>query len=210
MATLSDQAYEKIKEMILEAEPGTFFSVRKCANDLNCSYTPTREALLRLHAEGMLKLVPKVGFFTVQMDLRDLTDIYQSRECVEQYVLPKVLPYLTEKDIQHLWEQVDIQEKALEQGDSNQYSDADVEFHSYLVNLLNNKRLSEFYQNIRSQSRVASNSVITDHSQKPVEEHKQFMHFVEERNYEAALQVLQQHIRDAIKRMQEGYIRIGL
>ena len=86
MATLSEQAYEKIREMVLKAEPGTFLSVRKCAADLGFSYTPTREALRRLNAEGMLELVPKVGFFTARMDLRDITDIYQSRECIEQYI----------------------------------------------------------------------------------------------------------------------------
>ena len=31
MATLSEQAYDKIKEFVLKAEPGTFLSVRKCA-----------------------------------------------------------------------------------------------------------------------------------------------------------------------------------
>ena len=37
MATLSEQAYEKIREMVLKAEPGTFLSVRKCAADLGFS-----------------------------------------------------------------------------------------------------------------------------------------------------------------------------
>ena len=58
--------------------------------------------LLKLHSEGMLSLVPNVGFFTVRMDLRDITDIYQSRECVEQYVLPLVVSHITEKDKEHL------------------------------------------------------------------------------------------------------------
>lgn len=55
--------YEQIKELVLKAEPDTFLSVRKCADELNFTYTPTREAL----------------------------------ECVEQYVLPLILPKLTKK-----------------------------------------------------------------------------------------------------------------
>ena len=133
MATRSEQAYERLKDVILEAEPDTFFSVRKCAEELNFSYTPTREALLRLHSEGMLRLVPKVGFFTVRMDLRDITDIYQSRECVEQYVLPVVIPHLTDKDKKILRQKIDEQEEALNRGDFAKYSEVDSEFHCYMI-----------------------------------------------------------------------------
>lgn len=209
MAALSEQAYERIKDMVLKAEPGTFFSVRKCANDLQISYTPTREALLRLNAEGMLRLVPNVGFFTAQMDLRDITDIYQSRECVEQYVLPLIFPHLTEKDLEHLWEQVNIQERAVEKGDFDQYTDSDIEFHCYLIDKLNNRRLMEFYHNICSRYRSASNSLITDNSQPPIEEHKQFLHSIEKGDYTKALQYMRQHTQESIKRMQRGYIQIG-
>ncbi|MDM8124657.1 GntR family transcriptional regulator [Mediterraneibacter glycyrrhizinilyticus] len=209
MATLSEQAYEKIREMVLKAEPGTFLSVRKCAADLGFSYTPTREALRRLNAEGMLELVPKVGFFTARMDLRDITDIYQSRECIEQYVLPIVITKLTDKDKKYLWIQIDRQEKALNDGDIEQYNAADTDFHCYLINLLNNRRLSEFYDNIRTQYRAASNSVVTDHNLLPIQEHKTFMTHIENGEYEEAMQVIKQHTKDAIKRMQDGFVRIG-
>lgn len=210
MASLSEQAYEKLRQLVLEAEPGTFFSVRKCANELNFSYTPTREALLRLHSEGMLKLVPQVGFFTVQMDLRDITDIYQSRECVEQYVLPLVIPHLSERDKEYLYGKIAEQEKALEKGDFTTYTEVDSDFHCYLINLLNNKRLTEFYENIRSQYRAASNTVAADHSRIPIEEHKEFMKFVEDGKYQEAVEVIRNHTKDAIKRMQNGFVRIGM
>lgn len=209
MATLSEQAYEQIRELVLKAEPGTFFSVRKCAGDLGFSYTPTREALRRLNAEGMLELVPKVGFFTVRMDLRDIMDIYQSRECVEQYVLPLVVTKLTEKDKKYLWKQIERQEKALNDGDMEEYNTADTDFHCYLIDLLNNRRLSEFYGNIRTQYRAASNSVVTDHNMLPIQEHKTFMEHIENCEYEEAVQVIKQHTKDAIKRMQDGFVRIG-
>lgn len=209
MASLSEQAYERLKEMVLNAEPDTFFSVRKCAEDLNFSYTPTREALLRLHSEGMLRLVPKVGFFTVRMDLRDIADIYQSRECVEQYVLPLVIPHLTEADKEVLRQKVAEQEQAFEDRDFGKYSEADSDFHCYLISLLNNKRLTDFYETIRSQYRAASNSVVEEHSRVPIEEHKQFLQLVDEERYEEAVEVIRHHTSDAIKRMQDGFVRIG-
>ncbi len=210
MASLSEKAYEQLKELVIKAEPGTFFSVRKCAEDLELSYTPTREALLQLHSEGMLRLVPKVGFFTVRMDMRDITDIYQSRDCVERYVIPLVITHLTVQNKQFLWHKIKQQEEALEKLDFTSYSKVDSEFHCYLIGLLNNQRLLEFYQNIRSQYRAASNGVVVEHSKIPIEEHKEFMELIEKEKYDEAAEVMYQHTKNAIKRMQEGFVRIGI
>lgn len=210
MATLSEQAYERLKERVLKAEPDTFFSVRKCAEELDFSYTPTREALLRLNAEGMLRLVPKVGFFTVRMDLRDIMDIYQSRECIEQYVIPLVIPHLTDQDKKILRAKIESQEEARKKGDFMAYSQTDAEFHCYLIDLLNNKRISEFYANIRSQYQAAASSTDAEPTRTPIEEHRQFMDLVDEGKYKEAVEVLEKHTSGAIKRMQEGFVRIGV
>ena len=81
-------------------------------------------------------------FFTVRMGPAGYYGyLPRARECVEQYVLPLVVSHITEKDKEHLWKQIDRQEKALNDGDMDQYNDADTEFHCYLINLLNNRRL---------------------------------------------------------------------
>lgn len=209
MASLSEQAYRKLKDMVIEAPPGTFFSVRKCAEELELSYTPTREALLRLHSEGLLNLIPKVGFFTAQMNLRDITDIHQSRECIEKYVLPIVLPHLRQEDKDILYSFLEEQKQALEAGDSNLSSEKDVEFHCYLIDLLNNKRISDFYRSIRSQYRAGTNNLVKKSTMVPLEEHKKFMRLIEEGRYEEAVRVMEEHGRNAIQRMREGFVRIG-
>lgn len=209
MASLSEIAYKKLKDMVIEAPPGTFFSVRKCAGELDLSYTPTREALLRLHSEGLLNLVPKVGFFTTQMDLRDIADIHQSRECIEKYVLPMVLPHLRQEDREILYRIIEEQEQALERGDTAASSEKDVEFHCYLIDLLNNKRISEFYRSIRSQYRAGASNLVKEHSRVPIEEHRRFMELVEAGRYEEAVRAMEEHGRNAIQRMREGFVRIG-
>ncbi len=53
---LSDQAYERLLDMILSGEltAGTILQERKLADALNISRTPTREALNRLESEGLV------------------------------------------------------------------------------------------------------------------------------------------------------------
>lgn len=78
-----------------------------------------------------------------------------------------------EKDLKFLEHKIDEQEQALEKQDFTRYSEADSEFHCYMVDLLNNRRLSEFYANIRIQYRAASNSTATEHSKVPIQEHRE-------------------------------------
>ena len=54
--SLSDQAYERLLDMILSGElaSGTILQERRLAEALNISRTPTREALGRLESEGLV------------------------------------------------------------------------------------------------------------------------------------------------------------
>jgi DNA-binding GntR family transcriptional regulator len=54
--SLSDQAYERLLDMILSGElaGGSILQERRLADALNISRTPTREALARLESEGLV------------------------------------------------------------------------------------------------------------------------------------------------------------
>lgn len=210
MSSLSDKAYETLKEVVIEAEEGTFFSVRKSAGELGLSYTPVREALLKLHSEGLLDLVPNVGFFVARMDMRTIVNIYQSRECVEKYVLPMVVDKITGKDLEVLHGLIQKQKDAMKESNISLYTEMDAEFHCYIIDLLHNKQLSEFYKSVRGQYRVGSKKIIQSHSGTPIHEHEEFLNLVKQKKFQEALDCYYEHGAAAVERMKEGYVRIGL
>ncbi|SHJ79404.1 GntR family transcriptional regulator [Hespellia stercorisuis] len=210
MTTLKKQAYRALKQQVMEAEPSTIFSVRKSAGELGLSYTPVREALVELQSEGVLEVIPNVGFSVVKIDMRAIQNIYQSRECVEQYVLPKIIDKIDTDDIMILRAYIIRQKKAMEQGDISRYTEVDAQFHIYLIDLLQNRQLSDFYQSIRNQYRMGSKKIVKKHSSIPIEEHERFLDLVEEQKYQEALSCMQEHLDAAIERMKEGYVQIGV
>lgn len=210
MPALKELAYEKLKEQVIEAEPGTIFSVRKSARELEFSYTPVREALIKLQTEGLLEVIPNVGFSVVRMDMKSIQNIYQSRECVERYVLPLIIDKISEDDIMILKAFIAKQRKAMEDKDFSKYTEVDAEFHVYLIDLLQNKQLSDFYKSVRSHYRVGSIKMIKEHSILPIQEHERFIELVEEKKYEEALQCMYDHTTVAVERMKEGYVQIGV
>ena len=207
--SLSDKAYESLKNMAMEADAGEFFSVRKCAAALGLSYTPVREALLRLNSEGLLELIPNVGFFAVRMDMRKIVNIYQSRECVERYVLPLVIEKITQDDLVILRTYIKQQREAMEQSDIVQYTKLDEKFHCYIIDLFQNRLLSDFYRNIRGQYQIGSRKIVKNHSMIPVDEHDTFLDMVEAKEFDKALKVFSDHATAALERMREGFVQIG-
>ncbi len=210
MPTLKDQAYESLKEEIMDAEPGTVFSVRKSAKDLGLSYTPVREALVKLQNEGLLEVSSSAGFSVPKIDMKTIQNISQSRQCVEQFVLPKIIDQIEEDDILVLKSFIVKQKRAMERKDISAYTEVDAEFHIYLINLLRNKQLSDFYRSVRSQYRVGSRKIVKEHSSLPIEEHEKFLKLVEEKKYEEALECMYQHTSAAVERMKDGYVQIGM
>lgn len=210
MSTLKKQAYETLKNQIMEAEPGAVFTVRKSAEELGLSYTPVREALLKLKNEGILNLNPNTGFSVVELDMRAIQNIYQSRECVEHYVMPLVIERLDEDDLRILNSLVLKQKKAMEEGDTSLYTEMDAEFHVYLIDKLQNQQISDFYRRVRSQYRIGSKMIVKNHSSLPIKEHERFLELVKTKQFDEAMKCLYDHTSSAVERMKDGYVQIGL
>ena len=72
-------AYARIKELVVNYRfgPGEHLQINELSEQLNVSVTPVREALSRLHAEGLIASVPHRGFFTKNLDVKELRDLYE-------------------------------------------------------------------------------------------------------------------------------------
>ena len=81
----SDWAYEMIHEAISEGmiEPGQRVMETELSAWLRISRTPTREAMLRLQAEGMLEPAAGGGLAVALYDLRAIAEFYTMREALE-------------------------------------------------------------------------------------------------------------------------------
>lgn len=72
-------AYARIKELVVNYRfgPGEHLQINELSEQLNVSVTPVREALSRLHAEGLIASVPHRGFFTKNLDVKELRDLHE-------------------------------------------------------------------------------------------------------------------------------------
>lgn len=204
---LSDEAYVQLKESIASAEYGVYISARQFADEIGMSYTPVREAFLRLQKEGLLKQVPNVGFFVQSLDLQDIMQIFQVRECLELFVISSIFDNLTEEHFGRIEACIAAQEEALERRDMKEYMLKDIEIHEICFELYGNKFFSELYHNVRERYMLCSNKLAQTGSGDAINEHKQLLASMRSGDKAVAAATLMEHISNAKARIRDGYIR---
>lgn len=203
--SLSDRAYRMIKEMILNLDEGQHLSMRDLANQMGMSYTPVREAFHRLKNEGLLDHSPNIGFFVPRMDIIDIMQIFQVRECVEVFVLDRAFSMLTPENVANLNKYVELQTEYLLKGEIREYMRADEQFHMEFFKIYNNPHFTNLIKTVRQQYLVCSQS-INRGGTIAIAEHKEIAQRIAAGDKENAVRLLEEHIVAAKQRMKEGYI----
>ncbi len=207
--SLSDVAYHALKEKIISLGGGSYISARQFATEVGLSYTPVREAFLRLQREGTLKLIPNVGFFINTFDITELIQIFQARECTELFVLEKAFDQIKKEHIEQM-KKINTQlDQALSRGDIVAYQQLDIKLHEIIFLIYGNKHLLMFYRNIREQYMLCSVKVAKSQSNTAILEHAEFIASIEARDKEKAISDLKKNISQARERMIEGYINVN-
>jgi DNA-binding GntR family transcriptional regulator len=69
--------YDLVAERHLRILPGAHLHIDELSDRVRVSATPVRQALERLHGEGLIDCIPKRGFFAKVPDVAELQDLYE-------------------------------------------------------------------------------------------------------------------------------------
>jgi DNA-binding GntR family transcriptional regulator len=85
--TLGEQAYQRLREMIvhLDLAPGDVLSEDDLRVRLGIGRTPIREALQRLAREHFVTVIPRRGMFVAGIDVSELSMLFETRTVLEPY-----------------------------------------------------------------------------------------------------------------------------
>ena len=98
--SLSDQAYYRIRELIvtLELAPGSLVSERELMGRLGVGRTPVREALRALARDRLVEVYPRRGMFVSGVDVRDLAGLSEVRNALEPHAARLAAERATDAD----------------------------------------------------------------------------------------------------------------
>lgn len=155
---LSEQAYNKLKCMILENKfrINQQLLVDEAVEICGFSRTPVREALLRLQQDGLIKLHPRHGLKICALSRRDVEELYELIAHLEVMALDICISKgLTQAQLDILRDYTAKMEQALDNNDIQQWAIHDFAFHDQIFQYTENSRLIETARKYNEQISVA-------------------------------------------------------
>jgi DNA-binding GntR family transcriptional regulator len=106
VATAQQHAVDALRGLIVGGalRPGARVNQEDLAADLGLSVAPIREALRVLEQEGQLTYLPRRGYFVTELNVADLTEIYELRAVLEERAARHALPVLDDEALERVRE----------------------------------------------------------------------------------------------------------
>lgn len=195
-------AYEELRSRFDNRlyPPGTFLSERQLAEELGMSKTPVKAALERLELEGFITVSPQSGIVVRELNLDELTQMYQMRQALDGYILRSLAGRLTNEQLAQ-WELNLQRYAAAEEGAPESLRDAvllDAEFHLLPSQFLGNKLIINTMQQFSVQIFQVINRVFSrlpSRVSQSLIEHREIVDAVRQGKGELARELGEIHLR---------------
>ncbi|MET7679281.1 GntR family transcriptional regulator [Streptomyces sp. NPDC005423] len=194
----AERVYAHVKQGVLDRryEGGTLLTEGELAEAVGVSRTPVREALLRLEAEGLLRLYPKKGALVLPVSSQEIADVVETRQLVEAHAARKAVP-APPALIRRLEELLDRQKAQAAAGDLAAAAVTDRSFHAEIVRSGGNDILSRLYDQLRDRQLRMGVAVMHSHPDriaKTLTEHEEILEALRAGDAEAAVSVVHRHV----------------
>jgi len=153
---LADRAYDALKGSLQSGAypPGSFLSERQLARSLGMSKTPLKSALVRLEAEGFIKISPQQGIVVREPSVQEVLELFDLREAIETFAVGRIAGRLTAGQIAALRRNIREQAAAVKAANVAESTRLDTEFHTMLSGLLGNRELSQILTRMREKLHI--------------------------------------------------------
>jgi DNA-binding GntR family transcriptional regulator len=202
-------AYEMIKEAILSGEllPNQQISLSTLAKQLGVSIIPVNHAIRRLISEGLVKQDPHHSPFVEEFSADAVKEVLTIRYHLEELALKEAIPFIGEKEIAELRNQIDCMEEKVVAHDMHAYGIANRAFHMKIYSYCPYPLLYELIDDLwnkaelnRSRSVFSLVHNMAEHSQ---EDHQKLLDLVEQKKTDEAIEFLRKHRAYSRKKLLE-------
>ena len=143
---MANQAYEYLYNKIIRCEylPGMEINEKFLVDETGIGRTPLREALLLLQKAGLVDIFPRKGMRISLLTEQDVNDMYQTRKLIEPTVISEYKTLYSKGELLRFKEQF-RQTASMTDPERIQL---DVDFHTYLMAITDNRILMDMYRNL--------------------------------------------------------------
>ncbi len=197
---LRDVVFNTLREAILKEElkPGERLMEQQLAAKLGVSRTPIREAIRMLEQEGLAITTPRKGAEVAQMTLKDMEDVLEIREVLEELAVKIAGERISEEQLKRLKAVAENFENLTQKGSVKELAEADVAFHDVIYDAANNPKLVTLLNNLREQLYRYRVEYLKNPEVYPslIKEHEQIYEGLKKHDISQAVSVMHQHVEN--------------
>jgi DNA-binding GntR family transcriptional regulator len=218
VANAVERAYESVLSDILSGGHPTGSRLREeeLAVSIGMSRTPVREALRRLHAEGIVKVLPNRGAVVANLDDSDLDDIFELRALLEGYGARRAAASATDAHLSALGALCDeMEERHARRSRSRRFDEIaclNFEFHRTLHEAGDNARLGPLLAGVMSMPLVRHTLNRYTHAEltRSFAHHRELISAISARDGVWAEAVMQAHMSAARNSLRRQYLGVSV
>lgn len=195
----SRQLYATLREEILTLElaPGEPVDENGLAERYGVSRSPVREALIRLEADGLVRLTPNKGALVTPLHLEEFPQYIEALDFVQRVVTRLAAINRSDKDIAALRKRNDEFINAVTKHNVVRMIDANYEFHLAISSAASNRYLTNMYRRLLDEGRRIIRLYFRSYDDNPpqdrVSAHQEFIDALVERDADRAERLAHEH-----------------
>lgn len=197
--SLANKVYMHVKQGIRDGElrPGDEIVETNIVGDLKVSRTPVRNAIYRLEAEGLVRIVPNKGYFVRRYDFNDYVNMLQVREVVEGLCAGLACRKCTDSDIERLRAYYPDRDAPFDDARKDEYLHKGFEMHADIIRLADNNAATEELEAIAIKSKMVAirNTELGTRTRESYYEHLGIIEAFEKRDPALAERRMKNHIK---------------
>jgi len=207
------EAYLGIRKMFFvnEITPGQKIAYGDLAKRLGMSTTPIIQALKRLEDQGLVRHEPNRGYYTEDISLKEIVEIYEFRELIETSLLQRTISSINSKKLRTLKKALDSHLAAVRDIYLKERLIKDMEFHLTLAELsgctIQVNTLKSLFDLLYLKYR--GNVLFVTPMDTVDREHSRLYECIAQGDLDGAIAVLRQHIKNVKEHAVAGIERIN-
>ncbi|WP_066634291.1 GntR family transcriptional regulator [Desulfolucanica intricata] len=198
---LREMVFESLREAIINGTlaPGERIMEIQLAEEMGVSRTPVREAIRKLELEGFLVMIPRKGAYVAGISLKDIADVFEVRASLESLAAGLAAERITEQELDELERYLVEISELCAGNDLNGIVEKDTQFHDVIYRASRNERLVQIVTHLQEQIHRFRTASLAQpgRTRDALEEHKQLVEAISERNVELAQKLARDHIENA-------------
>lgn len=198
---LTGGAYAELRELIFSGQllPADRLVETEVAARLNVSRTPVREALQKLHADGLVVEAPRGGYAVAELSPEYILDHYAVREVLEGLAARLAATAATELELLQLAVELDAIKRANKANDIDELAARNAAFYHLIAKASHNVALIEVLGLLQDRLRMLRdfNLRVTSRRAEAIKEQQLLMDAIASRNPDASEQAAKALVANA-------------